>query len=838
MTDSLQVDATVKPESSSHDVVTFHVFNNTTDPIHVRIVQPLPDAIGPKDVGTGQSKYRESWQASEDQLAFEHEIDWGMSLRTKYAIRNVTPNQLVAMFDDTTVTAQDEDRTVLEQFRGITLELPPEYSDATTDRETADTELQQTEQRERTAPQENSGQSDRSKTEKSSGFEPHTSSKSDEGSPVSSSESDESSPVSSSESDEGSPVSSSESDEGTPSGSGESTPSESDSVTPSDSDEGPDDSKREFNAAGSGIARSEPASEETLTRGADQETESTEADDSPPRRGESHSREREDIVTAEPSTQAPGDRPGNGEATGPNSDEEPDASAVRKSSEPGGNEVTPDASDESTPEREESKLTERDSTGNLSDPGSIRDSSSPSSSPGETHPGLQDSGDDEPDDSTIDRPSEATPEAGAETGTSTDSDDTISVSKTFAVAGAKGGVGKTTTSINLGSEFHRAGLDVIVVELDLAMANLVDFLDFDIDLESDVTFHEVLAGDSPIDRAIYAVEDSPDVLPSGTSLDGYSNTDLGRLPAVLDELQDRYDVVIVDTPAGLSRETIRPLELADEILLVSTPRMSAVRNADNTIDVAGRVDTDVTGIVLTKSGTGASPGGQKIADFLDIDLLGHVPDDDAIPLSQDAGRPVVEFEPSSPAATAYGDIARELLPDESEFSGDVSEWESADRMAADSKVGSGASTSPETAGTAESSETDSPASEAADETNHQSTDQSLDDEETAGALRNRADGEATTVVDPDVESDATTDGREPTEMDGGTTNDTPPQAAGTPTVDASVSESESGAGSRSQDVDDSEDRIDRSSSKTRSDGSGRKPETRSLGRKLKSLFGL
>ncbi|MFW5958606.1 MAG: AAA family ATPase [Natronomonas sp.] len=824
MTDSLQVDATVKPESSSHDVVTFHVFNNTTDPIHVQIVQPLPAAISPKDVGTGQSKYRESWQASEDQLAFEHEIDWGMSLRTKYAIRNVTPGQLVAMFDDTTVTAQDENRTVLEQFRGITLELPPEYSDATTNRETADADPKQTEQEERTAPQEHNGPSDRSETARSSGSESGTSSKSDL--------------VSSSESDEGSPVSSSGSDEGTSSGSGESTRSESDSVTPSDSDEGPDDSEREFNAAGSGIARSEPASEETLTRGADQETESTETDDSPPRRGESHSREMEDIVTAEPSTQAPGDGPENGEATGPNSDEEPDASIVRKSSEPGGNEVTPDASDESTPKREESKLTERDSTGNLSDPGSIGDSSSPSSSPGETYSGLQNSGDDEPDDSTIDRPSEANPEAGAETGTSTDSDDTISVSKTFAVAGAKGGVGKTTTSINLGSEFHRAGLDVIVVELDLAMANLVDFLDFDIEVESDVTFHEVLAGDSPIDRAIYAVEDGPDVLPSGTSLDGYSNTDLGRLPAVLDELQDRYDVVIVDTPAGLSRETIRPLELADEILLVSTPRMSAVRNADNTIDVAGRVGTDVTGIVLTKSGTGASPGGQKIADFLDLDLLGHVPDDDAIPLSQDAGRPVVEFEPSSPAATAYGDIARELLPDESEFSGDVSEWESADRMAADSKVGSGASTTPETAGTDESSETHSPASEAADETNHSSTDQSLDDEETTGAPRNRADGDAPTVVDQDVESDATTDGREPTEMDGGTTNDTPPQVAGTPTVDASVSESESGAGSRSQDVDDSEDRLDRSSSNTRSDGSGRKPETRSLGRKLKSLFGL
>lgn len=240
----------------------------------------------------------------------------------------------------------------------------------------------------------------------------------------------------------------------------------------------------------------------------------------------------------------------------------------------------------------------------------------------------------------------------------------------YTVAGAKGGVGKTTTSINVGASLAAAGLKTVVVELDLAMANLVDFIETNIDIEEAPTLHDVLAGADSVDAATYETDSGLWVVPSGTELSGYAETDLKRLPNTVEALSESFDVVLLDTPAGLSEETMRPMQVSDELLLVSTPRVASVRNAKNTKELSQRVGTPVRGLVLTKSGTGASPGADRIATFLDVDLLGHVPEDDAVPHSQDKGQPVVVNAPNSGAATAYRRIAEILadvtvsLPDE------------------------------------------------------------------------------------------------------------------------------------------------------------------------------
>ncbi|MEF8784339.1 MAG: P-loop NTPase [Haloarculaceae archaeon] len=228
------------------------------------------------------------------------------------------------------------------------------------------------------------------------------------------------------------------------------------------------------------------------------------------------------------------------------------------------------------------------------------------------------------------------------------------------IAGAKGGVGKTTTSINLGAALAADGYRVVVVELDLAMANVVDFLSLPRS-EDDPTLHEVLAGEADIEDAVYQLSTNFAVAPSGTDLEGYTAVDFDRLSAVLDDLSDAFDIVIVDTGAGLSRATIEPIRLADATVLVSTPRVAAIRDVDKTKKISERVETPVCGLVLTKSGTGASPGPERIADFLDVTLLGHVPEDEAVPSSQDSGEPVVEADQESNAATQYRRVASNLL---------------------------------------------------------------------------------------------------------------------------------------------------------------------------------
>jgi septum site-determining protein MinD len=229
--------------------------------------------------------------------------------------------------------------------------------------------------------------------------------------------------------------------------------------------------------------------------------------------------------------------------------------------------------------------------------------------------------------------------------------------RVLAVAGAKGGVGKTTTSLNLAAALGADGRAVVVVEADLAMANAVDFLDVEL---SAATLHEVLAGGAAVDDATYPAPGGFDLVPSGTSLEGFMEANVAGFPDVIEALRAQYDAVVIDTGAGISRETVVPTGTADATILVSTPRVASVRDADKTMSVADRAGAPVGGIVLTKSGTGRSPPAERIATFLDADLLGHVPHDAAIPKAQDAGIPAVAYAPDSDAATAYRNIADEL----------------------------------------------------------------------------------------------------------------------------------------------------------------------------------
>lgn len=230
-------------------------------------------------------------------------------------------------------------------------------------------------------------------------------------------------------------------------------------------------------------------------------------------------------------------------------------------------------------------------------------------------------------------------------------------SQTLAIAGAKGGVGKTTTSLNLGAALRTRGFEVLVVETDLAMANIEDF----IDISPSVTLHEVLANGYAPDEAITTAPGDFDVLSSGTAVDSYMEADVTELPGVIDSIRSRYDVIIFDTGAGVSHESLLPIAYAGRTIIVSTPRVASVRDASKTAEFVDRLGGEVVGVLFTKSGTGRSPPPERIARQLDFQLLGHVPDDTAVPAAQDSLRPVVLESPDSPAANAYRDLVETLL---------------------------------------------------------------------------------------------------------------------------------------------------------------------------------
>ena len=257
--------------------------------------------------------------------------------------------------------------------------------------------------------------------------------------------------------------------------------------------------------------------------------------------------------------------------------------------------------------------------------------------------------------------------------------------RVLAVAGAKGGVGKTTTAVNLGVALAEAGETVAIVEMDLAMANIVDFLQF----EPERTLHDVLSGTVTTTKGLYAVEERLHVLPAGTELADFNAINVAALAPVVRSLRPAYDWIILDTAAGVSPETIYPLRLSDEVIIVSTPRVASIRDAKKTIELADRVNGTVGGVVLVRAGTGQAPPPERLAGFLNTDLLGSVPNDSTVAEAQDRSQPVSTYNPDSPAAEAYQRIADSLIlsaPDSGDGervlgTGGVSDLQNAEKIA-------------------------------------------------------------------------------------------------------------------------------------------------------------
>ncbi|OIB58431.1 cell division ATPase MinD [Natrialba sp. SSL1] len=227
----------------------------------------------------------------------------------------------------------------------------------------------------------------------------------------------------------------------------------------------------------------------------------------------------------------------------------------------------------------------------------------------------------------------------------------------YSIASGKGGVGKTTTTVNLGTALAQAGKRVAIVDVDLGMANLAGFVSLSPD---STTLHDVLAGNAAVEDATYRLAENIVAVPSGIGLDEYAETSPEGLREVVSDLRAAYDYVLLDVGAGISHETVLPLGLADAVLLVSTPEPAAVQDTQKTIELTARAGGDIAGLVLTRTHPGSDISHEDLAGRLDVPLLASVPEDDAARESVYAGTPLVAYEPNGPAAAAYRRLAADL----------------------------------------------------------------------------------------------------------------------------------------------------------------------------------
>lgn len=220
----------------------------------------------------------------------------------------------------------------------------------------------------------------------------------------------------------------------------------------------------------------------------------------------------------------------------------------------------------------------------------------------------------------------------------------------FTIAGGKGGVGKTTTAVNVGVAMEDAGYDVVIVDADLGMANLAAMLGID----HDTSLHEVLAEQAAVSDTLTEGPGGATLVPGEQSLEAFADADPAKLRKVIKTLANAYDIVLIDTGAGLSHEATVPLGLADSVLLVTTPDSVAIGDAGKTAQLARRVDGEVIGTILTRAE--AQSEIDEVEREVDHPLLAVIPEDSQATTDE----PLVLNFPDSDAAHAYHRLSAAL----------------------------------------------------------------------------------------------------------------------------------------------------------------------------------
>ena len=232
--------------------------------------------------------------------------------------------------------------------------------------------------------------------------------------------------------------------------------------------------------------------------------------------------------------------------------------------------------------------------------------------------------------------------------------------RSITIASGKGGVGKTTLTANIGLALAMSGQKVLLVDADIAMANLSLLLKMQ---NSPITLHEVLMGEAGIEDAIYQGPKGVDLVPSGLSLESYRKVDSERLKSVIQSLEDHYDFILLDAPAGIERNVLASLSAVKQVLIVTTPNSPSIADALKTKIVAQRLNAKPFGFILNmvREEKGELKR-EEVSKILELPCYGIVPWDNEVRKTfvQKDSKPVILRKPDSPAAKAIKKTALKL----------------------------------------------------------------------------------------------------------------------------------------------------------------------------------
>jgi septum site-determining protein MinD len=245
------------------------------------------------------------------------------------------------------------------------------------------------------------------------------------------------------------------------------------------------------------------------------------------------------------------------------------------------------------------------------------------------------------------------------------------MSRIIVVTSGKGGVGKTTTTANLGMALARRNHKVAVVDADFGLRNL----DLLLGLENRVVYTavDVLAGQARLEQALIKDKRQPNLvlLPAAQNRTKDAVTP-DQMKKIVMALTKVYEYVLVDCPAGIETGFLNAIAAAQEALIVTTPEIAAVRDADRVIGLLEANGIKKSHLIINRIRPAMVQANdmmsvEDVREILAIPLIGIVPDDERVIVSTNKGEPLVLAEAPSLAGSAFGNIARRLEGEKVEF---------------------------------------------------------------------------------------------------------------------------------------------------------------------------
>jgi septum site-determining protein MinD len=242
--------------------------------------------------------------------------------------------------------------------------------------------------------------------------------------------------------------------------------------------------------------------------------------------------------------------------------------------------------------------------------------------------------------------------------------------KVIVITSGKGGVGKTTATANLGTGLAMLGKKVVMVDTDIGLRNL----DVVLGLENRIVYDivDAVRGNCRLKQSLIKDKryENMFLLPAAQTKDKTAITE-EQMRELCTRLKEEFDYVLIDCPAGIEHGFKNAIVGAEEAIVVTTPEVSAVRDADRIVGLLEAAGLRQPKLIVNRIRSGMIKTGDMmsvddILEILAIELLGIVPDDDAIVISTNRGEPTVMDNDSRPGQ-AFRNISQRILGDEVPF---------------------------------------------------------------------------------------------------------------------------------------------------------------------------